>query len=43
MAVFSFHPLKNITTGEGGMITHSDGSLEKKLRVLRFHGIERDA
>jgi UDP-4-amino-4-deoxy-L-arabinose-oxoglutarate aminotransferase len=43
MAVFSFHPLKNITTGEGGMITHSDGCLEKKLRVLRFHGIERDA
>jgi UDP-4-amino-4-deoxy-L-arabinose-oxoglutarate aminotransferase len=43
MAVFSFHPLKNITTGEGGMITHSDDHLEKKLRVLRFHGIERDA
>jgi UDP-4-amino-4-deoxy-L-arabinose-oxoglutarate aminotransferase len=42
ISVFSFHPLKN-TTGEGGMITHNDDSLEKKLRVLRFHGIERDA
>ena len=43
IGVFSFHPLKNITTGEGGMITHNDEALERKLRVLRFHGIERDA
>lgn len=43
IAVFSFHPLKNITTGEGGMITHNDELLEKKLRTMRFHGIERDA
>jgi UDP-4-amino-4-deoxy-L-arabinose-oxoglutarate aminotransferase len=43
IAVFSFHPLKNITTGEGGMITHNDDLLEKRLRTLRFHGIERDA
>ncbi len=42
-AIFSFHPLKNITTGEGGMITHSDPHLEKRLRLLRFHGMERDA
>ncbi len=42
-AIFSFHPIKNITCGEGGMITHSDEELEKKLRLLRFHGIERDA
>jgi UDP-4-amino-4-deoxy-L-arabinose-oxoglutarate aminotransferase len=42
-AIFSFHPLKNITTGEGGMITHNDQHLESKLRLLRFHGIERDA
>ena len=42
-AIFSFHPIKNITTGEGGMITLSDSELEKKLRLLRFHGIERDA
>ena len=43
VAIFSFHPLKNITTGEGGLIAHSDEELEKRLRLLRFHGIERDA
>ncbi len=43
IAIFSFHPIKNITSGEGGMITHSDEYLEKRLRLLRFHGIERDA
>jgi UDP-4-amino-4-deoxy-L-arabinose-oxoglutarate aminotransferase len=42
-AIFSFHPIKNITTGEGGMIAHSDDQLESRLRLLRFHGIERDA
>lgn len=43
VAIFSFHPIKNITSGEGGMITLSDEKLEKNLRLLRFHGIERDA
>jgi len=43
VAIFSFHPIKNITTGEGGMITHSDDGMESRLRLLRFHGIERDA
>jgi len=43
LAVFSFHPIKNITTGEGGMVTGNDGDLLKRLRLLRFHGIERDA
>jgi len=43
IAVFSFHPLKNITTGEGGMIVLQDEELENRLRLLRFHGIERDA
>lgn len=43
IAIFSFHPLKNITTGEGGLITHNDGPLETRLRLLRFHGLERDA
>jgi dTDP-4-amino-4,6-dideoxygalactose transaminase len=42
-AVFSFHPIKNITCGEGGMITLDDREQEKQLRLLRFHGIERDA
>ena len=42
-AVFSFHPIKNITTGEGGMITLDNPDLEQKIRLMRFHGIERDA
>jgi UDP-4-amino-4-deoxy-L-arabinose-oxoglutarate aminotransferase len=42
-SVFSFHPIKNITTGEGGLVAHNDEELERKLRLLRFHGIERDA
>jgi dTDP-4-amino-4,6-dideoxygalactose transaminase len=42
-AIFSFHPLKNITTGEGGMVTHNSEQLENRLRLLRFHGIEREA
>lgn len=42
-AIFSFHPIKNITTGEGGMVTLDDEALERKIRMLRFHGIERDA
>jgi len=42
-AIFSFHPLKNITAGEGGMITLSDDQIERHVRLLRFHGIERDA
>ena len=43
IAIFSFHPIKNITSGEGGMITVNDEKLENQLRLLRFHGIERDA
>jgi len=43
IAIFSFHPIKNITTGEGGMVTCHDASLAARLRLLRFHGIERDA
>ncbi len=43
IAVYSFHPIKNITTGEGGMVTCRDEGLAGKLRLLRFHGIERDA
>ena len=42
-ACFSFHPIKNITTGEGGMITTDSDELAEKLRLLRFHGVNRDA
>jgi dTDP-4-amino-4,6-dideoxygalactose transaminase len=42
-AVFSFHPIKNITSGEGGMITTGDDELARRMRLLRFHGVERDA
>jgi UDP-4-amino-4,6-dideoxy-N-acetyl-beta-L-altrosamine transaminase len=41
MAVFSFHPVKHITTGEGGMITTNDDNLYKKLILYRSHGITK--
>jgi len=37
-AMFSFTPTKNITTGEGGMVTTDDGDLARALRLLRNHG-----
>ncbi|NYT09585.1 MAG: UDP-4-amino-4,6-dideoxy-N-acetyl-beta-L-altrosamine transaminase [Methanosarcinales archaeon] len=43
MTVFSFHPVKHITTGEGGMVTTDDPEIERKLRLFRNHGIEGDA
>ena len=39
MTVFSFHPVKIITSGEGGMVVTNDSKLEKKLRLFRSHGI----
>ena len=42
MTVFSFHPVKTITTGEGGMITTNSKKFYKKLLNLRNHGIEKD-
>ncbi len=41
--VFSFHPNKNMTSGEGGCITLRDETLAKRIKVDRFHGIDRDA
>jgi len=41
--VFSFHPIKNITTGEGGMVTCNDAALADRLRILRFHGVSKNA
>lgn len=43
MTTFSFHPVKHITTGEGGMITTNDEELYKKLVLFRSHGITRDS
>ena len=39
MTVFSFHPVKHITTGEGGAVTVNDEELYSKLKLLRTHGI----
>jgi dTDP-4-amino-4,6-dideoxygalactose transaminase len=40
---FSFYANKNITTGEGGMLTTNDESLDEMVRVMRLHGLSRDA
>ena len=42
MSAFSLHPVKPITTGEGGMITTDDPELARRLRVFRNHGITTD-
>jgi dTDP-4-amino-4,6-dideoxygalactose transaminase len=42
LAILSFHPVKNITTGEGGAILTNDDELADKLRCLSNHGIVRD-
>ncbi|HNP77303.1 MAG TPA: UDP-4-amino-4,6-dideoxy-N-acetyl-beta-L-altrosamine transaminase [Cyclobacteriaceae bacterium] len=41
LAIFSFHPVKHIACGEGGMITTNNGELYEKLLLLRTHGISR--
>lgn len=43
MTMFSFHPVKHITTGEGGMILCNEEKYWKRLRSFRSHGIEREA
>jgi dTDP-4-amino-4,6-dideoxygalactose transaminase len=42
ITVFSFHPVKTITTGEGGCCTTNSEKLSKKITLLRSHGINRD-
>ncbi len=42
MTVFSFHPVKHITTGEGGMVATNDPGLAEKIRIFRNHGITSD-
>jgi UDP-4-amino-4,6-dideoxy-N-acetyl-beta-L-altrosamine transaminase len=43
LAIFSFHPVKHIASGEGGMITTNNEDLYKKLLKLRTHGITKNA
>jgi len=42
-SIFSFHPIKNITTGEGGMFCSDDSELLNRIRRLKFHGLGVDA
>jgi UDP-4-amino-4,6-dideoxy-N-acetyl-beta-L-altrosamine transaminase len=42
LSVFSFHPAKNITTGEGGIVTTNSSDLAEKINLLRSHGITRE-
>jgi UDP-4-amino-4,6-dideoxy-N-acetyl-beta-L-altrosamine transaminase len=43
LAIYSFHPVKHIATGEGGMITTNNPELYQKLLLFRTHGITKDA
>lgn len=42
LTCFSFHPVKNMTTGEGGMITTNDKDFYRKMKAFRSHGINKD-
>ncbi|HEX6537376.1 MAG TPA: DegT/DnrJ/EryC1/StrS aminotransferase family protein [Gemmatimonadaceae bacterium] len=42
-SVFSFHPNKNITTGEGGMLVTPDEEIFERVSLLKFHGMDRNA
>jgi len=42
LSTFSFHPVKHITTGEGGIITTDDPELAQRMRIFRNHGITSD-
>lgn len=43
MTIFSFHPVKHITTGEGGMVVSNNEEYAEKMRIFRNHGIASDA
>ena len=43
LSAFSFYANKNLTTGDGGMVTTNDTSLAQRVRTMRLHGIDRDA
>ncbi|MDB4444773.1 UDP-4-amino-4,6-dideoxy-N-acetyl-beta-L-altrosamine transaminase [Akkermansiaceae bacterium] len=43
MTIFSFHPVKTLTMGEGGIVVTNDDAYSQKLRMLRTHGMSREA
>ncbi|HJV65432.1 MAG TPA: DegT/DnrJ/EryC1/StrS aminotransferase family protein [Geomonas sp.] len=43
ISVFSFHPIKNITTGEGGMVATRNEQLAEEISLMKFHGMSREA
>jgi dTDP-4-amino-4,6-dideoxygalactose transaminase len=43
ISIFSFHPNKNITTGEGGMVCTGDENLAEEISLMKFHGMSREA
>jgi dTDP-4-amino-4,6-dideoxygalactose transaminase len=43
MTIFSFHPVKHITTGEGGAVVTSNEEFDERLKMLRNHGIDKSA
>jgi UDP-4-amino-4,6-dideoxy-N-acetyl-beta-L-altrosamine transaminase len=43
MTMFSFHPVKAMTTGEGGLVTTEDDELARRLRLFRTHGLTRES
>ena len=43
VSIFSFHPIKNITTGEGGMVCTRDEAFAEEISLLKFHGMSREA
>lgn len=42
LSCFSFHPVKHLTTGEGGAVTTNDPELARRMRIFRNHGIDTD-
>lgn len=42
-SIFSFHPIKNITTGEGGMLATRDEQLAEEIALMKFHGMNKEA
>ncbi len=43
VSIFSFHPIKNITPGEGGMLCTGDEALAEEISLLKFHGMSKEA